>query len=283
VRNANALRWDGRPGHYEVHCLTFTDPATGIGLRIRYTLRAPATGGPAEAALVFSAVDTAGAVRFARRESFAIDRLRAEDEPFRLAIADNMMTETGMRGGVGDARWELSWQPRLAPYDHLRERWSRVHCNDFVSIDGERRSDTFVNGVSAVIQRLGQEIGPSTSVIGRFDGADFASTSPLALARNTSRLTTTSWRFEARDGKRRVAGEVDAPSAALIDVAYEAPDGAPVHCYNSEVASMRLLVSDKAAGGGHRWVLRDTLVSPGRAHFEYGQGGPVPDLEVHVR
>ena len=37
----NALRWDGAPGHYEVYYLTLTDPASGVGLWIRYTMVAP--------------------------------------------------------------------------------------------------------------------------------------------------------------------------------------------------------------------------------------------------
>ena len=35
------LRWDGKPGHYEVYYLSATDPASGIGLWIRYTMVAP--------------------------------------------------------------------------------------------------------------------------------------------------------------------------------------------------------------------------------------------------
>ena len=40
----NALRWDGEPGHYEVYYLSLTDPASGIGLWIRYTMLAPSDG-----------------------------------------------------------------------------------------------------------------------------------------------------------------------------------------------------------------------------------------------
>ena len=36
--SANALRWDGGPGHYEVWYVTLTDPASGIGVWIRYTI-----------------------------------------------------------------------------------------------------------------------------------------------------------------------------------------------------------------------------------------------------
>ena len=39
--SANAFRWNGRPGHYEVYYLTITDPGTGVGIWIRYTMVAP--------------------------------------------------------------------------------------------------------------------------------------------------------------------------------------------------------------------------------------------------
>ena len=39
--SANALRWDGGPGHYEVYYVTLTEPETGVGVWIRYTMVAP--------------------------------------------------------------------------------------------------------------------------------------------------------------------------------------------------------------------------------------------------
>src|SRR5205085_1518340 len=37
----NDLQWQGQPGHYEVYYVTFTDPVTGVGFWIRYTMVAP--------------------------------------------------------------------------------------------------------------------------------------------------------------------------------------------------------------------------------------------------
>ena len=34
--------------------------------------------------------------------------------------------------------------------------------------------------------------------------------------------------------------------------------------------------------GQAHWDLRHTLISHGRAHFEYGQREPVPGLELHL-
>ena len=48
LRTPNALQWNRQPGHYEVYYLTLTDPQTGLGVWIRYTMLAPVSpaGGP---------------------------------------------------------------------------------------------------------------------------------------------------------------------------------------------------------------------------------------------
>lgn len=332
--NWNAFRWDGAPGHYEVYYLSLTDPASGVGAWIRYTMVAPQerTGEPATCALWFMAMDPDGAERVVgRKATFPIERLVAESEPFRLDVADATLTDRGMAGAFGDVRWELAWEPRLPAYEHVhpflrragiaktvlflphadlevsgtlvfggRElalagarggqahlwgskhagSWAWAHCNDFATPDGEPVRDTFVDGVSVFVPRFGRQVGPSTPLVARVRGEDFASTSPVRVLRNQSTFGVTSWRFEARDGARKLVGEVDARREDLVGVTYHDPDGDLAYCYNSEIASMRVGVWDRSRSG---WELRETLVADGRAHFEYAQREPLPDLTLHVQ
>jgi hypothetical protein len=330
VKRWNDLQWEGKPGHYEVYYLTLTDPASRIGVWIRYTLRAPVDGAEPECALWLVAMAPDGD-RFARRETFPIAELEAHDDPFRLCLAGADLTDRGAAGAVDGGAWELSWEPRLQPYEFVHPlvrragvaqtelvlphadlvvsgtvrlgertlaldgarggqahlwgsrhaaRWAWTHASDLHSADGGARPDTFVDAVSVYVERMGRELGPSTPVVGRFRGDDFAATSPAALVRARSRFGLTTWRFEARDGKRRIVGEVDAPRETLAGVTYHDPDGRPAYCYNSEVASMHLSVWDRTARGRFGWTLRDTLIADGTAHFEYGQRQSLPGIEA---
>ena len=330
MSSANALRWDGGPGHYEVWYVTLTDPASGVGAWLRHTLHAPLDG-PAECSLWLVAIAPDGD-RLARRATFPASELVARDGPFAMILAGADLSDRGAAGAIGsEAAWELSWEPRLRPYplvhplveragiaeselvlahadlaisgtlrlgervlelDGVRgaqahlwgarhaARWAWAHCNDLRSADGEPRRDTFVDAVSVYVERLGRELGPSTPVVGRFRGEDFVATDPVALLRARSRFGLTTWRFEARAGKRKITAEVDAPRATLAGVTYHDPDGRPAYCFNSEVASMRLAVWDRTARGRFGWALRDSLSADGRAHFEYGQRQSVPGVDL---
>jgi hypothetical protein len=329
----NALRWDGAPGHYEVYYLTLTDPATGVGIWIRYTMVAPLpeTGEQGSCSLWFIVTDARpghpGA--FARKASFPIEQLVAESEPFSLRIADATLTDSGMEGGFEDVSWELAWEPGRA-YEHVHpllrragvantilvlphadvaingtisfageqlllsgvrggqahlwgskhaSSWAWAHCNDFSTLDGQLAADTFVDGVSVIVPRFGREVGPSTPLVGRIDGEDFHATSPVRVLANGSRFALTGWSFEAVAGARKLVGEVDAAREQLAGVTYHDPDGELVYCYNTESATMRLHVYERARRVGG-WAHKRTLVAPGRAHFEYAQRTPVPDLEL---
>jgi hypothetical protein len=329
---ANDLRWSGGPGHYEVWYVTATDPASGLGLWLRFTLRA-ALGGGGECALWCLVMDRAG-TRFARHAAFGLDRLQAATDPFRLQVAGAELSDRGSAGAIGaDCAWELSWAPGPPPAGHVHPllrrarlartdlvlvhpalalsgsvragdrtlrldgaaggqahlwgtehaaRWAWTHASDLRGVDGSPRPDSFLDAVSAVVRRGGREIGPSTPVAARLLGDDLRVTSPLRVARAPSRFGLSSWHFEAAAGARRLEAAVDAPRESLVGVTYHDPDGAPAYCYNSEVASLHLVVRDRRARGRGGWVVRDTLVSDGRAHFEYGQREPVPGVELLV-
>jgi hypothetical protein len=331
TRSLNALRWDGRPGHYEVYYLSATDRASGVGLWIRYTLLAPVKGrGDPTASLWLMAMDpSAPSAPFARKETFPIAALAAETEPFRLRIGDAELSDGGMRGSVGDASWELEWQPGRG-YEHVHPllqrariaktalalphadvevrgtvtfagrtldlrgarggqahlwgskhaaRWAWAHCNDFETDTGEPRPGAFIDGVSVFVPRFGRELGPSTPVVARVGDRDLISTSPRAVLANPSTFALTSWRFGARDSDRRVLVEVDARREDLVGVAYQDPDGDPAYCYNTEIATMRVQIQQRAGG---RWEHVERLVAPRRAHFESAQREQVPGLELHV-
>jgi hypothetical protein len=341
MASANELRWNGRPGHYEVYYLTITDPRTGVGIWIRYTMVAPVTapragqGSGPSCSLWFLAMDPRpGATPvIARKATYGIDRLRSTRDPFTLAVGDATLTDKGMAGAFEDVSWELRWPPAPRPYQpvhpllqrlrvaktvlviphahvpvegivtlpggerlelagtrggqaHLwgskhASSWAWVHCNDFVTADGGP-VDAFIDGVSVTVPRLGREVGPSTPLVARIDGAEFRSTSPLRILRNPSRFGLEGWRFEAVDGALRLVGEVAAVHEQLAGVTYHDPDGELAYCYNTETASMRLEVHERSRGPGG-WSPLRTLVSNGRAHYEVGQRQPAPGIELLTR
>ncbi|MGZ4303740.1 MAG: hypothetical protein ACXVEW_01390 [Solirubrobacteraceae bacterium] len=334
MRNANALRWQGQPGHYEVYYLTATEPRSGVGIWIRYTMLAPlqSTGDPATCALWLAAMDPNDHTTIARKLSFAIDRMRASSDPFELRIDDAVLSDERMTGGFEDVAWDLSWTRAQRAYEHVHpalarlgvaktvlvlphadlsidgsvtiadERlelsatpgaqahlwgsqharsWVWVHCNDLHTVDGEPVPDSFVDGVSVMVPRMGREIGPSTPIVGRLHGSDFISTSPARVLANHSTFALTGWRFEAFDGKRKLVGEVDSYRDQIVGVTYHDPDGEPAYCYDSETATLRLHVHERARQVGG-WRLRETFVAHGRSHFEYGQRSPVPDIGLLV-
>lgn len=334
--SANALRWDGGAGHYEVYYLTVTDPASGCGLWIRYTMVAPLaeTGEEATCSLWFMAMDPQDPGRnVGLKESWPVSRMTAATDPFRLEIAEATLADDGMRGEVGGARWDLRWSPAAAPHRHVHPvlerakiaktvlvlphgnvpvsgtvsfggrtlqldgapggqahiwgskhatRWAWAHCGDFHTVEGEPRPGSFLDGVSVYVPRFGREMGPNTPVVGRVLDRDFCATAPLHVLRAPSRFALTTWAFAAHDGNVRIEGEVDARREDLVGVTYHDPDGELAYCYNTEVASMRVHVYERPRRGAE-WALRETLVSDGRAHFEYAQRDTVPGLPLLVK
>src|SRR6202035_578088 len=104
----NALRWDGAPGHYEVYYVTLTDPVTGVGVWIRYTMVAPLSG-DGEAALWFLAMDPRRDSQgtFGRKVSLPISALEAHPDPFSLRIGDATLLDGAMAGRFEDVAWDL--------------------------------------------------------------------------------------------------------------------------------------------------------------------------------
>lgn len=157
----NAMQWTGEPGHYEVWYVTFTDPGTGVGFWIRYTMVAPLpeTGERATCSVWLMAMDPADPSRNAgHKVSFPASAMTATADPFELRIGDATLTDLGMAGSLEEdgvaCEWDLSWEPRLPAYGHVHPFLRRakiaktvlflphpdVDVRGFVQI-GERRID----------------------------------------------------------------------------------------------------------------------------------------------
>jgi hypothetical protein len=157
----NAMQWTGEPGHYEVWYVTFTEPETGVGFWIRYTMVAPLpeTGEEATCSLWLMAMDPADPDRnVGKKVSFPVSEMSATAAPFELRIGAATLTDRGMSGSLEQdgvaCEWDLSWESRLPAYGHVHPLLRRakiaktvlflphpeLHVRGSVTI-GERRID----------------------------------------------------------------------------------------------------------------------------------------------
>lgn len=174
--------------------------------------------------------------------------------------------------GAGGAQAHL-WGTKHA------SSWGWAHAADLETTGGEPCPGDWLDAVSVTAPRLGRQIGPSTSVVGRVLGEPFRGAAPLSVARARAESTLTRYAVRAQAGARRLVLETVADRGALLGVTYEDPDGDLLRCWNSEIATLRCQVWDRA---GRHWTLRETLAAPGRGCFEYAQRGPIAGLPMHV-
>ena len=69
-------------------------------------------------------------------------------------------------------------------------------------------------------------------------------------------------------------------NATLVGVTYEDPDGERLHCWNSEIATLRAWIWNRSRRGG--WDLAGTLAGPARSCFEYAQRDLLPDMPIDL-
>jgi hypothetical protein len=171
--SANVLRWDGAPGHYEVYYLTVTEPHTGVGLWIRYTLLA-SDRDPATCALWFVAMDRDG-LRVAHKATLPIAALESSADPFCLSIGAAQLRDDGMHGAVDDCSWDLRWErtgPAVRPVHPLLERTGVARTiltlpDPHVRVSGTVR----IGGRELVLDRVG---GGQAHLWGRAHAARWA-------------------------------------------------------------------------------------------------------------
>ena len=110
----NSMRWDGRPGRYEVWYLTVNLPAERVGLWLRYTLDAPLPGhGAARCELWAHLFDGAEPRRsFGLKSVHPIEALSREGI---VGVGEARYREGHLRGAVEAGGRSIAWDLRYEP------------------------------------------------------------------------------------------------------------------------------------------------------------------------
>jgi len=149
------------------------------------------------------------------------------------------------------------------------ERWAWAHCGDFLD------EETVVQAITAQARR-GAFNTPYLTAIGvRWDGQWIRFTK-MGRARDFGLGT---WRIDMESRRYRLTGRIEAPARALLRARYEDPDGRPRYCHNSEIASARLALFERKAGGFEEVAL---LESRGTTHAEWAGHTPAAAVERSV-
>ena len=85
-----------------------------------------------------------------------------------------------------------------------------------------------------------------------------------------------SWRVRVESRRYRLTGRIEAPARAMIRARYQDPNDTPRYCHNSEIASSRLALFERRAGGFEEVAL---LESQGTTHAEWAGRTPAPQVE----
>jgi hypothetical protein len=151
------------------------------------------------------------------------------------------------------------------------DRWAWASCASFAP-DGHAFQALSVQG------RRGPVVTPFLSFAGvRVDGRWIR----LRGVRRARTWSLGTWRLSLASRSFRLEGEVRAAPKTLIRARYLDPDDTPRFCHNSEIASSRLLLWERGAGG---WQQVADLASEGTTHAEWVGRTPAPvAMTEHVQ
>jgi hypothetical protein len=205
------------------------------------------------------------------------------------------------RGGVGDTtmlspNWDValrgtvSFDGRRLELDgepggqtHLWGRkhahaWAWGHCNAFAG-----RTGAAFESLTVKLKRRGRVLPPLTILSLRVDGREhrFTEFTSVPFSRGGWSTPSTPGRlgppdaqgagvnywFRAGAAQVRIEGEFTCRPQDMVVAPYVDPDGEASFCSNTEIADLRIVISERGLAG---WRERDQLVAERAAHFEIG-------------
>jgi hypothetical protein len=145
-------------------------------------------------------------------------------------------------------------------------RWAWAHCSDFLD------EEAVLHALTAQGQR-GLVTTPFLTFVGvRWQGS-WIRLSKLSRRRD---FGLGSWRVDLGSRRYRITGRIEAPPGDLLRARYDDPDGSARYCHNTEIASCRLALFERRAGGFDEVAL---LESRGTTHAEWAGRTPAAAVE----
>ena len=233
----NALRWDGRPGWYEVWYLIVAGR-----FWLRYTLHVPSDPqAEGEAALWLASFD---GVPSARKEVFPLDAFRTSAAGWPLELGSATLADSRATG----PGFDLDLRALAAPADPLPRVVRPLARTRFLLAQPVVEVSGTIDGVE-----LDRALGTQAHVFGTRHAERFAWAHAgmrdgsyvellTAKAKGLPELSFRNGGFARgtlEPALWRIGGyRVEADPADFLGVTYRDPDGTPLYCYHSERARL---------------------------------------------
>lgn len=189
----------------------------------------------------------------------------APTKPFSPNVNTRITGTVWMGDERADIRDAPGQQGHLYGSRHA-ERWAWAHCASF---DGD---EAIVVHALTAQGRRGPTTTPFVTSIGVWWQGRWIRLMKMSRRRD---FGLGRWKIDVENRRYRLTGRVEAPVRAMLRARYEDPDGTDRYCHNSEIASARLALFERRAGGFEEVGLFE---SRGTTHAEWA--GRTPAVAV---
>lgn len=190
----------------------------------------------------------------------------APTKPFSPNVNTRITGTVWVDGEPAEVRGAPAQQGHLYGSRHA-ERWAWAHHAGF---DGEE--PVVVHALTAQGRR-GPLTTPFLTTVGVWWQGRWIRLVKMSRRRDFGLGT---WKVDVENRRYRLSGRIEAPARDMLRARYEDPDGTERHCHNSEIASARLVLFERRAGGFDEVGLFE---SHGTTHAEWAGRTPAAAVD----